>query len=381
MSENQTDIIRSLIDSTDDFIDARFRNLKRRLGWDGTPSIQPYVGYANDDFAWMHGRVLTNPPKDLPSVDDNWWDNLLNTYQRLESDEVVGAEIEIDFAGKKHRVVTDEEGYFHLETSNTPDVRGVQPWKTIAMRIVNQKNVSADESLTISSMLTPPETARVGIISDMDDTVMHTGVTGLLTVARLTFLHNARTRKPLPGVATLYRAIQDGIFTDHPQNNPVWYVSSSPWNLHDLLEDFLELNGIPKGPILLRDLGFDENKFLAEGHNHKLKKAMKVMAAYPKLPFILFGDSGQEDAVLYAEAAKSNPDQIKAIFIRDVDPDEDSDYDKHVKAPIEIAKSVGVPMYLVKDSIEASQILHDMSFVTDDWLTKIAAATKRDAAI
>ena len=378
MSENHSDIIRSLIDSADDFVDARFRNLRRRMGWEGTPSIQPYVGYANNDFAWMHGRVLTNPPKDLPSVDDNWWDNLLNTYQRLESDEVAGVEVEIDFAGKQHRVVTDEEGYFHLETSNSPDVRGTQPWKSIAMRIVDNENVSADESLTTSSMLTPPTTARVGIISDMDDTVLHTGVTGLLTVARLTFLHNARTRKPLPGVATLYRAIQDGLVAEQPQNNPIWYVSSSPWNLHDLLEDFLELNAIPKGPILLRDLGFDENKFLKEGHDHKLKKARKVMAAYPNLPFILFGDSGQEDAVLYAEAAKSNPDQVKAIFIRDVDPDKDSAYDQNVKGPMAIAKSVGVPMHLVKDSIIASQILNSMGFVSDEWLPKINAAVSRE---
>jgi len=373
-------MIRSLVDSADDFLDARFRNLKRRFGWEGTPSIQPYVGYANDQFAWMHGRVLTNPPKDLPSVDDDWWDNLVNTYQRFESDEVPGVEIEIDFAGKQHRVVTDEEGYFHLETSNSPDVRGVQPWKSIAMRIINHDDVSADESLTTSSMLTPPTTARVGIISDVDDTILHTGVTGLLTVTRLTFLHNARTRKPLRGVATLYKAIQDGLVADQPQNNPVFYVSSSPWNLHDLLEDFLELNAIPKGPILLRDLGFDENKFLKEGHDHKLKKAKKVMAAYPNLPFILFGDSGQEDAVLYAAAAKSNPDQVKAIFIRDVDPDIDSHYDQNIKAPVEIAESAGVPMHLIRDSIEASEILHDMGFVSSEWLEKIADDTKRDAA-
>ena len=381
MSENHSEIIRSLVDSADDFIDARFRNLKRRLGWEGTPSIQPYVGYANDQFAWMHGRVLTNPPKDLPSVDDGWWDNLVNTYQRFESDEVPGVEVEIDFAGKQHRVVTDEEGYFHLETSNSPDVRGTQPWKSIAMRIVNHDNVSPDESLTTSSMLTPPETARVGVISDMDDTVLHTGVTGMLTVVRLTFLHNARTRKPLPGVAKLYQAIQDGLVVDQPQNNPIWYVSSSPWNLHDLLEDFLELNAIPKGPILLRDLGFDENKFLKEGHDHKLKKAMKVMAAYPKLPFILFGDSGQEDAVLYAEAAKSNPNQVKAIFIRDVDPDKDSDYDQNVKAPIEVAKSVGVPMHLVKDSNAAAKILNSMGLVSDEWLPKIDAAVSRELLV
>jgi len=378
MSEDYKKIIRTLVDSADDFVDARWRGLRRRMGWNGTPSIQPYVGYANESFAWMHGRVLTNPPQDLPSEDDNWWDNLSNMYQRIESDEVPGVEIEIEFAGNKHVVVTDEEGYFHLETERVPDVRGVQPWKSVSMRIINNSNVTADESLITSKLSTPPETARVGIISDIDDTILHTGVTNILTLVRLTFLHNARTRKPLAGVASLYRGLQDGIYTDHPQNNPVFYVSSSPWNLHDLLEDFLDLNSIPAGPILLRDLGFDENKFLKEGHNHKLTKARKVMAAYPDLPFILFGDSGQEDAKLYAEAAVSNPDQIKGIFIRDVDLDEQTQYDSKVQESVELAKSVDVPMFLIRDSIAASEILQTMDLLEQKWMDKIDADTVRD---
>ena len=381
MSNESTDLIRSLIDTADDFVDARWRNLKKRFGWEGVPSIQPYVGYANDDFVWMHGRVLTNPPTKSPAEDDSWWDNLLETYRRLESDEVPGVDIEIEFDGKKHLVTTDEEGYFHLQTNKVSQVRGQFPWSSIAMRIVNNELVSANDSLTTSKVLTPPSTARVGLISDMDDTILHTGATQLLTVARLTFLHNARTRRPLAGVAALYRAFQEGVVTGHPQNNPVFYVSSSPWNLHDLLEDFLEYTGIPMGPILLRDLGFDENKFLAEGHSHKLTKARTVMSAYPQMPFVLFGDSGQEDAHLYAEAAKSHPQQVKAIFIRDVDPEESSAHDQTVAESIEITKSVGVPMHLIKDSNAAAEILNEMGFVSNDWLTKIDAAVSRDLKV
>ncbi|MDB2685843.1 DUF2183 domain-containing protein [Mariniblastus sp.] len=379
MSNDSAALIRSLIDTADDFVDARWRNLRKRFGWEGTPSIQPYVGYANDDFVWMHGRVLTNPPSKTPEKDDSWWDNLLETYRRFESDEVPGVEVEIEFDGKKHLVTTDEEGYFHLQTDNvSQDVRGHNPWSSIAMRIVNNELVSANDSLTTSKVLTPPATARIGLISDIDDTILQTGAIELLTVAKLTFLHNAKTRKPLAGVAALYRAFQDGVFTDHPQNNPVFYVSSSPWNLHDLLEDFLEYSNIPFGPVLLRDLGFDENKFIAEGHSHKLTKARTVMSAYPKMPFVLFGDSGQEDAHLYAEAAKSHPEQVKVIFIRDVDPEKTSTHDQKVIESIEIAKSVGVPMHLIKDSNAAATILKSMGFISDEWLPKIDAAVTRD---
>jgi len=113
-------LLRNSVAAIDDFLDHRWRNLKLRFGWDGVPHIQPYIGFANDEFAWFHGRVLSNPPKEMPSEDDNWWDNLLQMYRRFESDEMPGVEIEIEFAGKQHRVVTDYEGYFHLETANTP---------------------------------------------------------------------------------------------------------------------------------------------------------------------------------------------------------------------------------------------------------------------
>lgn len=352
--------------------------MKRRFGWEGTPAIQPYVGFANDDLAWFHGRVLTNPPHDLPSEDDGWWENLANMYQRFESDEVPGVSVEIDFAGKRHVVVTDDEGYFHLETGNTLDVRNDNPWKQIVMRIVNHPAVTAEQSTVISQMLTPVKSAAYGIISDIDDTVLHTGITGLLTAAKLTFLHNARTRKPLAGVGSLYHALQTGMSPESPQQNPIFYVSSSPWNLFDLLEDFLDLNDIPAGPIMLRDLGFDRNKFLKEGHEHKLDKALRIMSAFPKLPFVLFGDSGQEDAKLYAEAAARNPSQVKAIFIRDVDPGVATDFDSDVAPSIAKSAAAGVPMHLIERSDQAALIAADMGLIPATAIRGIEIQTNAD---
>ena len=110
--------------------------------------------------------------------------------------------------------------------------------------------------------------------------------------------------------------------------NPIFYVSSSPWNLYDLLDDFLELNAIPAGPIFLRDIGTDTGKFIkTPGHGHKLERARTLIARNPQLRWVLLGDSGQADAELYAEAAQEFGDRIAAIYIRDVDPDADSPLD------------------------------------------------------
>ena len=378
-SSKRSDITSFLLDSVasvEDVVDARWRRLKRRLGWTGQPQIVAYTGYANDRRAWLHGRVLTNPPKDLPDEDDGWWDNLTAMYQRIESDEVPGVEVAIDFAGRRHVVTSDEEGYIRLEA----DRHDLGPhhglWTSAAMRIVGPADLKPDGHTVTIRLMTPQPGASFGVISDVDDTVLQTGVVNLLTMARHTFFHNARTRKPLAGVAAWYRALQG--LDDRGTPNPIWYVSSSPWNLHDLLEDFLDLNGIPPGPLLLRDLGLGGRADTIGGHGHKLEKALRIMDAFPDLPFVLIGDSGQEDANLYASAAEQRPESIRAIFIRDVDPDIASHRDDAVGAAIRRAEVVGVPMFLVADSVAAFDHCVRLGLLTNAERSAVVADTRRD---
>ena len=74
-------------------------------------------------------------------------------------------------------------------------------------------------------VLVPSHAAAFGVISDVDDTILETGVQRVGRMIRQTFTGSALTRTPFPGAAELYRDLADGI-------NPVFYVSSSPWNLH-----------------------------------------------------------------------------------------------------------------------------------------------------
>jgi phosphatidate phosphatase APP1 len=106
----------------------------------------------------------------------------------------------------------------------------------------------------------PPPSAQFGVISDIDDTVIRTDATRLLRMLKRTLLENARTRLPFEGVAEFYSGL-------HARRtvralNPVFYVSSSPWNLYAVLTDFLEHQGIPLGPLMLRDWGISERGVL-----------------------------------------------------------------------------------------------------------------------
>ena len=363
--------LQGLVIDADDQLDAARRRLDQRLGRGRARHIAAYRGYGDATGVELMGRVLAEAPLGGPQDDDAWWDNLLNTYRRFESDEVPGARLRLEFAGTRHDAVTDHEGYY--ATSFAPAASaGGDLWEDALVSL-------ADGGLpTLQPVMQVLPQARIGIISDIDDTILHTGITSWKTAAQLTFLHNARTRKPLQGVAKLYQALQAGPAAD-AAINPIFYVSSSPWNLHDLLEDFMELNAIPPGPIFLRDLGTDVGKFIkSAGHGHKLERATMLIERFPQLRWVLLGDSGQADAELYAHAAQQFGDRIAAIYIRDVDPDHDSLFDHGVDAHIERVAGTSVPMLRVRDSVAIAEHAAGLGLLAAAALPAIAAEVLRD---
>lgn len=338
-------LIRRAAASVESGMDRTRHCLSRSLGTNPARQIAAYAGYVAGNRIHVSGRVLANAPYGGPLENDGWWENLANTFRRWESDELPGASVTLRFPTGETTVVTDEEGYYRATFES--DVKSVEAlqWLNVEARTQGE----ASEIVALHGVMLPPAHAEFGIISDLDDTVIHTGITSLLLAAKLTFLENAKTRKPLDGVAKLYESFQRG-FSDGLVN-PLFYISSSPWNLHDLLMDFLRLNEIPTGPLFLRDLGLDRSKFIkGKGHGHKLDRALGMIDAYPLLPFVLVGDSGQEDASIYAEAARIRPGRIRAIYIRDVDPGFESERDAAVHAAVKLAATCGVPMILAADS-------------------------------
>ena len=51
--------------------------------------------------------------------------------------------------------------------------------------------------------------------------------------------------------------------------------------------------------------------------NHK-RRIRRILDAYPDISFVLIGDNGERDPVIYQEFLESDPDRIQAAIIRDV---------------------------------------------------------------
>jgi len=254
----------------------------------------PYLGYGTPKKLTVCGRVLEDEGFRPAATADGRWRNLIQFWKRLESDEVPGARVR---AGKVE-AVTDREGYFRLELHGSFRAG----WNEVELELVHPTEAKA-----IARALVPDKKAKFGLISDIDDTVVYSNVTRKLRMVFTAALSNARTRKPFKGVAAFYRALHAGV-------NPVFYVSKSPWNLFAPIVEYLEVQGLPQGPVLLRDFGLRREK------EHKRKTIEHILGTYPALKFVLSGDSGEQDPEIYADIVRRFPDRIRAIYIRSVDP-------------------------------------------------------------
>jgi phosphatidate phosphatase APP1 len=193
-------------------------------------------------------------------------------------------------------------------------------------------------------------------------------------MARIVFLGNARTRLPFPGVAAFYQALQGGV--QGSAQNPLFFLSSSPWNLYDLLIEFFRLQEIPAGPLFLRDWGISAGELLPTGHHaHKLGVLRQILELYPWLPFILIGDSGQEDPEIYRAVLDDFPGRILAIYIRDVSPDERDEGVR--KLALEVADAPS-SLVLAPDTVAMAQHAAAQGWIDRDLLTLIGESVDRD---
>ena len=356
----------------DDQFDALKGRLRRRTGSYQNLQVLPYRGFGNSEEFYLKGRVLRETrPAELEKA--NFWDNLMATYRRVHSVEVPNAVVRVTYGRISTDVLTDSEGYFELHLANDGS-GGVEPWRNIEVELLSPK---AEEKKSVTATvpaLVPPKTARFGIISDIDDTIIVSNATNLLKVAYTTFTQNARSRVAFPGVAAFYRALQRG--TNEREFNPVFYVSSGPWNLYDLLIDFMRLNEIPLGPILLQDYGVDETKVFSSSHrDHKMAQIRKLLETYPDLPFILIGDSGQHDPEIYRKVLEEVPARIKAIYIRNVT---DETRAAEVRKLAKEAQEHGGELLLVKDSMEAAKHAVEKGYISAASLPEIAGEKRKD---
>lgn len=352
-------------------------HLKQRFNLLDPIIMLPYRGHGNHTDLYLKGRVLEQSNLVPPKEQDTVWDNILNMYARAFSNEITGAEVLARFQGQSYTAFTDRDGYFNLHISPSAPLDLARIWHPVDLELIAPKAQGQEMTTARAEILIPPPQAAFGVISDIDDTVVQTNATDLFKMARTVLLNNAYTRIPFAGIAAFYRALQAG--PTGAGYNPIFYISSSAWNLYDLFTDFFALHDIPTGPLFLRDYHIDDQHFIRVGHaGHKLERIRPLLDTYPQLPFVLIGDSGQEDPEIYREVVRSHGQQIRMIYIRDVTGVERHQTVQKIAAEVQ---NMGVAMVLVADTIAAAEHAVAEGLIAPEALPSIQADQRKDAQV
>ena len=347
--------------------------LEEKLGILDELRLVGYAGHGTDNALHLEGRLIESKAEAGRATEGGLWENIKATIKRFESDEIPGARVRARFGGGEWDVWTDNEGFFKLDL---PIEEPLEPgWHDVDLELIESIK-EGDYPTGTASVLIPSPDAEYAVVSDLDDTVIKSSASSTIRKVKVVFANDARSRAPFAGVEQLYEALVEG--PDGKGINPIFYVSRSGWNMYDLFQEFLEHHNIPPGPLFLRDLSFREDKSSALGHeNHKRDRIRTLMEAYPELPFVLIGDSGQEDPETYRKLVHQKPGRVRAIYIRDVTPGK---RDREVREIVDELEQRGVPTALVSTTVEAGKHALEHGLITREAFEKLKQAAGDAAA-
>ena len=172
-------------------------------------------------------------------------------------------------------------------------------------------------------ILGPEET--VGIVSDVDDTVMVSMVPHKLLALRYAFVDKVSSRQAVPGMSHFLRALRRDIPRLGPPEStqarvPLMFLSTGAWNTITVLRHFLRARNFPRATILLRPWGMSAQGLPSRGPAFKRRELDRLVDMFPQVKWVLIGDNGQHDPEIFTEFAKRHPNSLAAIAIRTLLP-------------------------------------------------------------
>lgn len=299
----------------------------RRRHW--TNRVIGHVGYGSSDFVRVFARVVLSRPKDPPPDDGLREDEPDKKAEKKAGDKTYGGLRSLDGRRRGWRVFftapamdvpvtvtvgehrahgrSDRSGHVDLTFRGTGLDAG---WHSATVEAQNSEPVQVP-------IFVVGDDVTFGIVSDIDDTVISTSLPRMFLAAYNTFVKHEGTRRVVPGMAPLYRAL----LAEHP-GAPTVYVSTGAWNTAPPLTRFLKNHGYPMGPLLLTDWGPTNTGWFRSGRQHKRACLDRLARDFPHIRWVLVGDDGQHDLEVYSDFSEARPECIEAVAIRQLTPTE-----------------------------------------------------------
>ncbi len=273
-------------------------------------TIQFYSAYGGAQNIRVEGRVLKERPAPAASEKDGKWRNLRRSSRQFFNDEGKNLMLDVSLGETHWTSKTDDEGYFQLVVARpkaTPD-----GWQTL--------RAASDKISGEGRLLLVPAENMLGLISDIDDTILVSDVLNKRRLLANTFLKNPAQRQAVPGMAELYQSVLAR--NPEPASAALFYLSASPSQIAGSLTDFLARQNFPPGVLLTKQINREVDKdSLFATMEYKIGRIETIFADLPQQRFILVGDDSEKDPETYDAIRSRYPERVEAIWIRRVNPD------------------------------------------------------------
>lgn len=290
----------------EEFVDRRFESLFRAIGWH--EQVIPYTGYGASGFVRVMLRVVLVPQWSRSQLGRATKEFVKRRgWRSFITAPCVRAKVTLTIGDRTITVSCDRGGY--LDHRITQHALG-PGWNTV----VAQTAQSGPVELSVRVI---DDEVRLGLVSDIDDTILTTWLPRPMIAAWNSFVRDESNRQSIPGMARFYHQFLDA----HPGAAMV-YLSTGAWNTYDFLNRFLTVHHYPRAPLLLTDWGPTNTGWFRSGMEHKRTSLLRLAADFPHLKWLLVGDDGQHDPEIYAEFAHDHPSHVAAVAIRQLSPTE-----------------------------------------------------------
>ncbi|MCH8614351.1 App1 family protein [Arsenicicoccus dermatophilus] len=276
-----------------------------------------HTGYGTPDKVRVLGRIKMARPGDPATQEAPEPDAAVQDLRGQERDRgwrsfatpppAVNCPVTVRLGDQVVEARTDRGGYVDVFVEGHGLGAG---WHTATIQ-------SPDSDVAEAPVLVIGAETKYAIVSDIDDTVISTMLPRALIAAWNTFVVHSSARRAVPGMAPLYRELQE-VFP----GAPVIYLSTGAWNTYSTLTQFLARHKYPLGPLLLTDWGPTNTGWFRSGQEHKRSNLRRLWQEFPDIHWLLIGDDGQHDPKLYSDFAEDHPDVVELIAIRELTPAE-----------------------------------------------------------
>ncbi|MEH6681275.1 MAG: phosphatase domain-containing protein [Sediminicola sp.] len=275
-------------------------------------NLKNYRGYANDQGIILFGHVFKKNTPDQYSLEGRKLRYALSVLRLFNIRTLGNVEVTLRFKDIVLTTKTLDDGYFRFSVPYSLPLES--GWHSYSVSVMH-----AAGELRAEGEFLKPYPGNYGLISDIDDTFLISHSNNFILKIYLLLTRNMNKRKFFDGVVEHYRLLGKAGRKEGPDHNAFFYVSSSEWNLYNLIYGFTKIHDFPKAVLKLKNIKTGLGDFLFTGsgsHDHKFYKIKHLLEFYPLLRFVLLGDDSQQDPYIYERIIKIFPKTVVAVYIR-----------------------------------------------------------------